>query len=168
MLPKSLRFKITECLATGLYLGKAPFMPGTFGTLLGIPLAYGMARLGPFAYMLGTLISIVIAIGICEMYEAQSHVHDPGEVVIDEVVGYMVAFTWLPLTWQSVVAAFVAFRIFDIIKPFPISYIDRNVRGGLGTVVDDVAAGVAASVILQVIYANTMWLGAQAHEFTIG
>lgn len=155
--------KTIELLATGLYLGKAPKMPGTFGTLLGIPLARGLHAIGPFGYMLGTLLAIVASIVICEAYERQSHAHDPGEVVIDEVAGYLVAFVWLPVTWQGFLAAFLAFRFFDILKPFPISYLDRKIGGGLGTTLDDVAAGLAANVLLQIVYTQTSWLGAQSN-----
>lgn len=138
-------------------------MPGTFGTLLGIPLAWALASAGPFFYMGGAVLMILAAIAICELYERQSRAHDPGEVVIDEVAGYLVAFTWLPLTWQGFLAAFAAFRLFDIAKPFPISYLDRKIGGGLGTVLDDVAAGLVANVLLQVVYAQTAWLGAQSN-----
>jgi phosphatidylglycerophosphatase A len=157
------RKKIIECLATGLYLGKAPKMPGTFGTLLGVPLAWALAQGGPIFYMIASIVAILLAVAIAELYERQSRAHDPGEVVIDEVVGYLVAFALLPITWQSFALAFALFRAFDILKPFPISYLDRKVEGGLGTVVDDVAAGLAASLVTQVIYANTTWLGAQAN-----
>ncbi len=82
---------------------------------------------------------------------APRDVHDSQEVVIDEVVGYLVAFTWLPMNWTSVVTAFVLFRALDIVKPFPISWLDRKVKGGLGTVVDDLAAGLVANIILQAV-----------------
>ena len=80
---------------------------------------------------------------------------------IDEIVGYLIAMTWLPLNWISLGLAFVLFRFFDILKPWPIREIDQRVGGGLGVVVDDVAAGIAASLILQVIYVQTNWLGSQ-------
>jgi phosphatidylglycerophosphatase A len=90
-------------------------------------------------------------------------VHDPGEIVIDEVIGYVIAATWLPLTWQTFVAAFVVFRLFDIWKPFPIRQIDQKAKGGLGTVLDDVAAGIAANMVLQFVYAQTGLLGETLH-----
>lgn len=134
-------------------------MPGTFGTLWGIPLAWLMAQAGSVLYLVLAIASIFFASAIAEMHERFTQVHDPGEIVIDEVVGYVVAFTWLPLTWQSLVAAFVAFRIFDIWKPGPIRRIDQRVKGGLGTVLDDVAAGLAANIVLQLIASQTTWLG---------
>ncbi len=153
--------KIVELLATGLYLGKIKKMPGTFGTLLGLPLAYGLAQLSIFAYMILTIVLILFACFIAELHENYTNAHDPKEIVIDEIVGYLVAFIWLPLTWQSFLAAFILFRFFDILKPWPIRAIDQKVKGGLGTVMDDVAAGIAASICLQIIYTNTNLLGVQ-------
>jgi phosphatidylglycerophosphatase A len=152
--------RILEALATGFYLGKIPKAPGTFGTLLGIPCAWAMATyLPPVWYLIGTVIFVLAACVVAEMYERLWVVHDPKEIVIDEVVGYVIAMTWLPLTWQSFLYAFIAFRFFDILKPGPIRRIDQKVKGGLGTVLDDVAAGLVASVILQVILSKTNWLG---------
>ncbi len=151
--------RIIEALATGLYLGKIPFMPGTWGTLLGLPLAWAFAQASPVVYMLLTIAFLFFSIFIAELYERNFKTHDPGEVVIDEVIGYLIAFTWLPLTWQSFLAAFVVFRFFDILKPPPIRTIDAKVTGGLGVVLDDVAAGLASNVVLQIVLLKTNWLG---------
>jgi phosphatidylglycerophosphatase A len=126
---------------------------------LGLPFAWLLLRAGPFGYMILALVSIVAASIVAEMYERSTSRHDPQEIVIDEVVGYVIAMTWLPETAASYFAAFVAFRFFDILKPFPIRQIDRKVPGGLGTVLDDVAAGLAANLVLQVICSQTNWLG---------
>lgn len=155
--------RLVESLATGFYFGKIPFMPGTWGTLWGLPLAWLLMKAGPLPYMVLAIVSIFVASVIAEAHERYTQAHDPGEIVIDEVVGYVIAITWLPATWQSFVAAFVAFRIFDIWKPGPIRMIDRKVKGGLGTVLDDVAAGIAANIVLQIIYAQTAWLGEVWH-----
>ena len=158
--------RILELLATGLYLGKMPKAPGTFGTILGIPCAWLMATyLPPVGYLIATVIFILVSVVIAEMYERLHGSHDPQEIVIDEVVGYVIAMTWLPLTWQSFAAAFVVFRIFDILKPGPIRAIDRRVKGGLGTILDDVAAGLISSVILQIVLRETHWLGGTGYAF---
>lgn len=136
-------------------------MPGTFGTLLGIPVAWLFTLAGPQIYLVLAVALILFSSLVSELHERFTAAHDPSEIVIDEVAGYVVAITWLPVTWQSFVAAFLVFRIFDILKPFPISAIDRRVEGGLGTVMDDVAAGLAANILLQVVYMNTAWLGAK-------
>ena len=87
---------------------------------------------------------------------------DPKEVVIDEVAGFLVAMTWLPLSWSSFLAAFLLFRLFDVWKPLFIGYLDKNVKGGLGIVADDLAAGIVTNIILQVVYQQTDWLGHKA------
>lgn len=138
-------------------------MPGTWGTLLSIPLVWLMIHGGPTFYVIATGLLLGLSVLVAHLYEAYFHAHDPKEVVIDEVVGYAIAMTWLPMTWQSFFAAFVLFRFFDILKPFPISYIDRKIPGGLGTVLDDVAAGLVANILLQVIFVRTAWLGVQLH-----
>jgi phosphatidylglycerophosphatase A len=157
---------ILEALATGFYLGKIPKAPGTWGTLLGIPCAWVMASfLPPVWYLIATVAFVLVASYIAEMYERVMGAHDPKEIVIDEVVGYVIAMTWLPLTWQSFLAAFVMFRFFDILKPGPIRRIDQQVKGGLGTVLDDVAAGLISSVLLQVLLRETPWLGVSSYAF---
>ena len=146
-------------LATFFYLGTSPRMPGTVGTLGGVPVVMALYQLGALGYMFGALILTLLAIGVSQVFESRYGVSDSPEVVIDEVVGYVVAMTWLPWTWQSFVFAFVLFRLLDIWKPFPIGYIDRNVKGGLGVVVDDVAAGLVVNLVLQIVYTHTHWLG---------
>jgi phosphatidylglycerophosphatase A len=81
--------------------------------------------------------------------------------VIDEVIGFLITMTWLPMTWQAYLAGFLLFRVLDIFKPFPIGYLDEKVPGGLGVVADDVAAGMIANIILQVVLVKTAWLGMQ-------
>ena len=151
-----------DLVATCGFVGRIRPAPGTWGTLWGIPLGLLLIRLGPLGYMVATGVLIMVAIVAAQLHEAvhagdvdssgaPRDMHDSQEVVIDEVAGYLVAFTWLPLNWTAVLAAFVLFRALDIFKPFPISWLDRNVKGGLGTVVDDLAAGLVANIVLQVV-----------------
>ena len=151
--------KAVEFIATGLYLGKIKIAPGTWGTLLGLPLVFLLRAFGPIGYMVAASFSVFIAITIAELHERLTGSHDSGEFVLDEVAGYIVAMTWLPFTWQFLLAGFVIFRILDIAKPFPIGYLDRNLPGGFGTVLDDIAAGLITNVFLQVIFTQTNWLG---------
>lgn len=141
--------------------GLSPKAPGTVGTLATIPFAILLIWLGPFYHMSVTVLLTVIAIIACEKYEKQIGGHDHSHIVIDEVVGFLITMTWLPLTWQALLAGFCLFRFFDILKPWPISHFDKKVRGGLGVVVDDVVAGIFANIILQVVYTKTSWLGVQ-------
>jgi phosphatidylglycerophosphatase A len=115
--------------------------------------------------MAAVLLLIPLAIIAAAAYE-QDHLHadsadghDRSEIVIDEVVGFLITMVWLPMTWQSLLLGFLLFRFFDILKPFPIGYLDRKVPGGLGVVVDDIAAGIFASLILQAVYSYTSILG---------
>jgi phosphatidylglycerophosphatase A len=138
-----------------------PKAPGTMGTLAAIPLAILLMWMGSLVHMGFTVVLILVSFWACEQYEKQKGGHDHQEVVIDEVIGYLITVVWLPLTWQTLVAGFVLFRFFDILKPWPISWMDQHIPGGVGVVVDDIAAGLVASIILQIIYAKTGWLGAQ-------
>jgi phosphatidylglycerophosphatase A len=150
-----------KTLATGFGLGLMPVAPGTFGTLLGIPFAYFLHFKGPMAYMLATFIFSLFAIVISEMAGPLFGESDSPKIVIDEVAGFLVTMTWIPVTWQGLLAGFILFRFFDALKPGPIGYLDRKVKGGLGVVVDDLAAGIAANIILQIIYVNSVILGAR-------
>ncbi len=154
---------MTEILATFFYLGRAPFMPGTWGTLGAIPLIFIFNLFGVYGYMGATFVLCLIAIRVADQYESMVQDHDPKEIVIDEVVGFLITMFWLPLTWQSFAISFVLFRALDILKPFPIGMIDSRVKGGFGTVADDMVAGVIANIALQFVYTQTTWLGVQFH-----
>ena len=151
----------TRFFATGLGVGLIPWAPGTFGTLLAVPLVWLAAQSGHFSYMAITIAMVIFAVLMAHLDEMRSKRHDSSEIVIDEVAGFMVAMTWLPNTWQAYLFGFVLFRLFDIWKPFPIRQIDRDMPGGFGVVMDDVAAGLIVNIILQFVYIKTVWLGVQ-------
>lgn len=148
-------------IATVFGVGRILRAPGTWGSLVTLPLALGLMWLGPLAYMAATLAMAIVAILAAEQYEQQSEKHDSKEIVIDEVAGMLVTMTMLPMTWQSFVIGFILFRLLDIFKPFPISYFDRKVPGGFGVVIDDLVAGMIANGILQLMLYHTAWLGVQ-------
>lgn len=153
--------KAVTLLATFFGSGRLPKSPGTWGTLATIPLWYVLAHLHPVPYMVIVLLMCVGAILVAQAYENMTNTHDSKEIVIDEVVGFLITMTWLPMTWQSLIAGFILFRIVDIVKPPPIRQLDRQVKGGVGVVIDDIAAGVVCNIILQLVYTYTPWLGAQ-------
>lgn len=101
------------------------------------------------------------AIFVAQLYQREHGGADPQEVVIDEVAGFVVAMTWIPLTWQSWVIGFTLFRVLDIFKPPPIGWADRRIPGGVGVVADDLLAGIMANVVLQILFTQTDWLGVQ-------
>lgn len=138
--------------ATWFGCGRVPRAPGTFGTLGALPLFWAMAtQLAPFGYMAVTLVLVVAAIMIAHFYESLTGAHDSPEFVFDEVVGFLVTMTWIPFGVVNVVLGFALFRLLDILKPFPISWVDRRVPGGVGAVADDLLAGVIANIILQAL-----------------
>jgi phosphatidylglycerophosphatase A len=150
------RFIITFA-ATWCYSGKSPKAPGTAGSFAALPFGWLIWAYGGNATLILASIA-VFAIGIwtAQLYSNMLGIHDPGEIVIDEVVGQWMcllvvplAGAWMDIAWMLI--AFVAFRIFDIIKPWPIRWVDRRVGGGFGIMFDDVLAGVFAMVSLAVI-----------------
>ncbi len=144
--------RILKVLATWFGCGLIPRAPGTVGTLGAIPLFWFMSSLNPIQYMIFTFAFVVLAMWVAQMYElVVSEKHDCPEFVMDEVAGFLVAMVWVPFTWQNVAMGFALFRFFDVLKPFPISWIDRRVHGGVGTVGDDLAAGIVVNVILQIV-----------------
>jgi phosphatidylglycerophosphatase A len=135
-------------IAVGLGTGLLPAAPGTWGTLLAIPLVWGLSNLPPGAYVLAVAAIGVFGIWICGRAARALNVHDHPSIVADEIVGYLVAMTAVPVTWVTVGAGFVLFRAFDIAKPWPIGVLDRRVHGGVGIVMDDVAAGAYAGICM--------------------
>jgi phosphatidylglycerophosphatase A len=140
-----------EVAATWFGCGRAPRAPGTFGTLGAIPLFWVMSTMSPLGYMGATLVLVVLSILVAHFYEEIRGEHDSPEFVFDEVVGFLVTMTWVPWGWKGVVAGFVLFRLFDVAKPFPISWLDRRVPGGVGAVADDLLAGIFSNIILQIL-----------------
>lgn len=152
---------MTEILATFFYLGRAPLIPGTIGTIGALPMVFLFSLAGVQGYIALVFVFTLFAIRVADKYEQLVQDHDNKEVVIDEVVGYIVAMFWLPHTWQAFAMSFVIFRTLDMIKPYPLNLIDRGVQGGYGTVLDDLVAGVITNIIMQFVYTQTTWLGVQ-------
>jgi phosphatidylglycerophosphatase A len=128
-------------IAFGGGVGLAPVAPGTFGTLLALPLHSLIApRLAPYEYLL--VIAALFALGVwaCEVTGRAIGVADHGGMVWDEVVAFMLVLFFVPATllWQA--AAFLLFRVFDILKPPPIRYYERTFKNGFGVMLDDVVA----------------------------
>ena len=134
----------------GFGVGRIPFMPGTWGSLVGLLLVYIISTL---AWLVEQF--TVVALVVCFLswvliffYEKKSQTHDESSVVIDEIAGIFVCFLGIPIVLPTLVAGFVLFRIFDIAKPFPISWIDQKVPGAIGTLLDDLAAGAVVCFVL--------------------
>jgi phosphatidylglycerophosphatase A len=139
-------------LALGFGSGLLPKAPGTYGTFAAIPLYLLLAPTSMSTYLIIVMIMSVAGIYICGKAAKDAGVHDHGAIVWDEIVGFIITMFMVPLSWQSIVVGFILFRIFDIFKPWPISYIDKNLHGGLGIMVDDIIAGLAALFCMHLIF----------------
>ncbi len=136
-------------LATGLGIGMVPVMPGTFGTLWGLPLAWGLNRAGwPLPIELAAITAIFLAgIPLCDRAARLFGKKDPGCVVFDEIAALPVVFLLVRITFSTAILGFIWFRIFDIAKPWPVRRLER-LPGGLGIMIDDVVAAIYAGIAL--------------------
>jgi len=143
--------RLAILLATWWGAGYAPVAPGTAGTIAAIPLLLLLSLLPLYVYLpcvLGIGLVACWAAGRAEIIFGEQ---DNRRIVIDEVVGLLVAMTAVPLTWPSLLAGLCLFRAFDILKPPPIRLIERTVKGGYGVVLDDVLAGIYAQISLRIL-----------------
>jgi phosphatidylglycerophosphatase A len=138
-------------LATGCYTGYFPMVPGTTGTLVAIPIYFLLTRLPALYYLAILLGSICIAIWASDGAEVLLQSKDCRHIVIDEMVGFMVAMFMVPPTLRNVLLGFFLFRAFDIVKPFPIRTLEERVRGGYGVVLDDIIAGIYTNLVIHVL-----------------
>ncbi|NBC48130.1 MAG: phosphatidylglycerophosphatase A [Gammaproteobacteria bacterium] len=139
-------------IAFGFGAGLSPMAPGTMGTLVAVPIYLVLASLPGMVY--GIALAALIAIGIwaCSKVLAESDDQDPPSIVWDEVLGFLVAMAAAPmisLNW--IILGFLLFRLFDIYKPWPVSWFQRRFHGGFGIIADDLAAGAMAWLVLKVM-----------------
>ncbi len=141
--------KLTIFIATGGGVGYIPVAPGTFGSLYGVLLAFFLSKLSLMAAILFLIGFTIFSIFIAERAEKKIGTKDPSIVVIDEIAGMAVAMFAIDFNMFTAIAGFLLFRIFDITKPFPISFLEKNFSGGYGIVADDIAAGVIANLVIR-------------------
>ncbi len=139
-----------QLLAFGLGTGLSPKAPGTVGTLAAVPVYLLVGDWSILYYSVFIFICALLGVWICGAASRQLGVHDHPGIVWDEFVGYWITLWAVPFDWLWIVAGFVAFRVFDIIKPWPVSVLDRKVGGGFGIMIDDVLAGVLACATLHI------------------
>jgi phosphatidylglycerophosphatase A len=135
-------------IALGFGSGLSPVAPGTAGTLAAIPVYLLLQDLSLAAYVVAVLVLFGGGVLVCGYTAGRLGVHDHPAIVWDEVVGYLVTMTAAPSGWAWIAAGFVLFRLFDILKPWPIGWLDRRLHGGAGIMLDDVIAGVFAALLL--------------------
>lgn len=139
-------------LAYGFGSGLLPRMPGTFGTIAAVPFYLLLAQLHFAAYVVAVVLLFGLGVYVCDRVARELNQQDPGAIVFDEFVGLWIALFLLPTGWYWLLTGIVLFRIFDILKPWPVGWLDRNLKGGLGIMADDVAAGVYAFACLQLLF----------------
>ncbi len=142
-------------VALGLGSGLSPKAPGTAGTLATVPLVYFLQQQTLQVYIVATLFVLVTGSWVCGYAAKKLQVHDHSGIVYDEVAGFLITMFMVPAGWQWMLLGFVLFRFFDAAKPWPISWIDKNVHGGFGIMFDDVVAGAVSLCCLFTI----QWLG---------
>ncbi|MDH4125893.1 MAG: phosphatidylglycerophosphatase A [Gammaproteobacteria bacterium] len=135
-------------LAFGLGLGLVPLAPGTAGTLLGVLLAWLALDLGLAVQIALGVMMFVAGIWICDNSSRRLGQHDPGGIVWDEISAMYFTLLTVPPTIAEWCAAFVLFRVFDILKPWPIRDLDHRMGGGLGIMLDDLVAALYAAILL--------------------
>lgn len=149
--------KLDVILATWFGLGLIPKAPGTWGSLGAIPFAYLIAYTGGITLLIiSTIIITLIGYWAADKFEKRTAIHDSKMVVIDEVAGQWLAL-WPALYFFNfhiiwVLIAFILFRAFDIIKPWPVSYFDRKIENAIGVMGDDIIAGLYAVIIITGAY----------------
>ena len=147
--PRDITFgSLSGFFAFGFGSGLAPWAPGTFGTLAAIPFAVGLKLLPPLVLWLAVPVAFVLGVYLCDVASRRLGQHDPGGIVWDEMVAYWLTVMFLPLHWAWLLAAFVLFRLFDILKPWPILWVEKRFGGGLGIMLDDIVAALYAMALL--------------------
>ncbi len=151
-------------LAFGLGSGLSPWLPGTMGTLAVIPI---YCLVAPYPMVYTAVLLFVLAVGpwLCgrtardlQARKGGARTLDPPAIVWDEWAGLLLTLWGLPFSWPTLLAGFLLFRFFDMLKPWPISWLDRRIHGGMGIMLDDLAAALAATVALRALLLYGGWL----------
>lgn len=149
---KILALYIAYWIAFGFGSGQLNYAPGTFATLLvGVPLYWFMHTIPNFYYIVILSVAIIVGIEVCSLAEATLNQPDDSSIVWDEICGYLLTMFNAPHGLVWILAGFLLFRLFDIWKIWPINYIDRTIKGGIGIMLDDIFAAIYAGLSLQLI-----------------
>ena len=150
----TIKFDLTKphhLLAVGFGSGLLKPAPGTWGTLGAVPFVLLLSQLGSIGYIIVTLLSCLLGVVICGRCAKDIGVHDHASIVWDEFAGFFITMMLIEPTFIHLCIGFALFRFFDIVKPWPISLLDKHVHGGIGIMADDILAGIFAFVSLQAI-----------------
>jgi phosphatidylglycerophosphatase A len=149
-IPARLLSNPLHLLALGFGAGCAPKAPGTFGTLVGVLLYLPLQSLSLPHYLILLVLLCVAGIPVCGYTARALGMSDHPGIVWDEICGYLLAMTAAPAGWGWVLAGYILFRLFDIWKPWPIRWLDKNVKGGAGIMADDLMAGLISLTLMQI------------------
>ena len=137
-----------QFLACGFGAGLSPKAPGTVGTAVAVPLYWLAADWGLPLYSVFVVGAALLGVWVCGAASRQLRVHDHPAIVWDEFVGYWITLWAMPVDWLWMAAGFVVFRVYDIVKPWPVNLLDKREQGGLGIMIDDILAGLMACATL--------------------
>jgi len=138
-------------LAFGFGAGLMKRAPGTWGTCMGIPIYLLMEQASSLVYLSLLGCFFIFGVGLCQRVSMEIGIDDYPGIVWDEIVGFLVTMFSVPTNMMWVILGFGLFRLFDIIKPQPIRWVDKHCRGGWAIMLDDVLAGIAACLVLHII-----------------
>ena len=150
--------KIVDFILTGFYSGKIKFMPGTFGTLLAVPIfiyLFNNTLLINILMLLILFLSSLILLNYSYKNNLFDNIDDKS-IVIDEIIGYLSFMIFFDINITNIIIGFLLFRFFDILKPFPISYVDNKIKNSFGVIFDDLLAGFFSGILL--FYINYAFL----------
>ncbi|MFA5306145.1 MAG: phosphatidylglycerophosphatase A [Candidatus Babeliales bacterium] len=146
--------QLIRYLATLGPVGYVPYCPGTVASLVTVALMFALPSMSWYVHIAFIAIMLPLAIKGAGIIERECGYKDPSYAVVDEFIGMNVALVGVSHSWQAFLVAFITFRVFDILKPFPINVIER-LEGGWGIIMDDVAAGLAARLVIAIIF--SLW-----------
>jgi len=150
--PKIIWQKPLQFIAFGFGVGAIPVAPGTFGTLVAIPMYYWLlSPLPVWLYISLVTVLFILACWLCDICSKEIGVHDHGGMVIDEIIGYFITMIAVPPEWKYMLAGFLLFRLFDIWKPWPINLADQHIKGGFGVMFDDLLAALVSCLCLHIL-----------------
>lgn len=156
-IPASMLSNPIHFLSLGFGSGLSPYAPGTMGTLVAIPLYLLLSQLELVPYLIVVAAGFCIGVFLCHKTSEALGVHDHSGIVWDEFIGYWITMIAIPaVTWQWILAGFLLFRFFDIVKPWPVKLADKRITGGFGIMIDDLLAGLYAFACLQISW--LFWL----------
>ena len=151
-IPVSLLRHPIHFFSLGFGAGLSPYMPGTLGTLVAIPIYLLIAHLPLITYSEIIMVGFILGVYFCHLTSEKLGVHDHPGIVWDEVIGFLITMIAVPApNWYWITAGFVLFRFFDIVKPWPVTFADKRLSGGFGIMFDDVLAGIYAFTCIQLL-----------------